>query len=609
MFQGWEMGGESWGYWYFARVFSETGSFVVIDRSPLYILYLNLFNWLPYPISVNVEYLVTTTITVIAIVTFFHRYLGTWIALFAAFIWLPYLQTQEPPVQKLALAFSLAAIMLRNKNNERFYFTTSYAFLLLSYLCRQTYLLLIIIFLAADIFRAIRRDGGIKAWFSWRPKLATDWPIIIVIGLFFWFLSSQSLSPWNNVQFSNTEWFPGNSKSMASEGALQAFNTIYILIKYGTFVGHDFYFTNQEAFSGATSSFGMVIANPELFAEIIFHNLKTLAHIIMGFIWFPKTGFVFFDYLLTLLFFTAIIYGAFRAAHDWNTKVLLFSGFVLVGVTIIAMPKSRYMFPLIPIFIMAHSWYGKKLVLYIIKLYPNDQKLFKSFLLIMIIICILSSLLYTITDASTHPVRHNLLLISSIFAFAFAIILFTVSKYAKSNLKNRLRLFVLSLPILILLCWSSIDNLFIWVKTPNIIADNIKTNKIQLLENKNGVSYKATYSKLQEITCDCRGIMSFDPLFLGAFLDIPLNRIYAIWEIPPFGNLNNSTYNGLNPSRIDCILISTPSENEVGFGTNAQIRYQNYLKPYVNQLKSIGAVTHTIPNFGKAIVLRGYIGK
>ena len=118
MFQGWEMGGESWGYWYFAKVFSKTGSFVVIDRSPLYILYLNLFNWLPYPISVNAEYLVTTTITVIVIVVFSQRYLSTWIALLAALIWLPYLQTAEPPVQKLALAFSLAAIMLRNKKNE-----------------------------------------------------------------------------------------------------------------------------------------------------------------------------------------------------------------------------------------------------------------------------------------------------------------------------------------------------------------------------------------------------------------------------------------------------------------------------------------------------------
>ncbi len=608
MFQGWEMTSESWGYWYFARVFSETGGFIVIDRSPLYILYLNLFNWLPYPISVNVEYLVTTTFTMIVIVIFSQRYLGKWIALFAAFAWLPYLQTGEPPVQKLALAFSLMAIMLRNKNNERIYLTTSYAFLLLSYLFRQTYLILIFLLFVADIYRIIRRDGGIKALISWRPKLATDWPFVIVIGIIFWFLFSQSTSPWNNVWYSSTEWFPGNAKSMASGGALQHFNWIYIQNIYGTFVGHDFYFTNKEAFSGATNSLGMLLANPVLFAEIIFHNLKNLVPG-MGFIWLPKTGFVIFDFLLMHLLFIAIIYGSFRAARDWNTKVLLFSSLVLVGLTLLAMPKSRYMFPLIPIFIMSLSWYGKILVIYIKKLNPNDQKLFKNFSLFMVIIFILSLLLFTITDVSSHQFRYYFFLFCSLFAFVFAFIFYIISKCAKNNLNNRLRLILLSLPILTLLCWSSIDNLIIWAKLPNKIASDITMNKIQLLENRNEVSFKATYSKVQEAICDCKGIMSLESTFLGAFFDVPLNKIYDIWEIPPFGDLNNSPYKKLNPKRVDCILISKALETEVGMGTNVQIRYQNYIKPYVNKLKSIGAVTYTIPNFGQAIVLRGYIRK
>ena len=113
MFSSWEMGGETWCYWYFARVFAETGGFIVPDRSPLYTLYLNLFTWLPYPASVTAEYLVTTSITVIALVAFFRSYLGIWLALLAACIWIPYLQMNEPPVQKLALASSLVAVLLR----------------------------------------------------------------------------------------------------------------------------------------------------------------------------------------------------------------------------------------------------------------------------------------------------------------------------------------------------------------------------------------------------------------------------------------------------------------------------------------------------------------
>jgi hypothetical protein len=282
---------------------------------------------------------------------------------------------------------------------------------------------------------------------------------------------------------------------------------------------------------------------------------------------------------------------------------------VLVGLTVIAMPKLRYMFTLIPILIMSLSWYGKIIGIYIKKLNPNDQKLFKNFSLFMVIIFILSLLLYKSTDVSAHPFRYYFFLICSLIAFVFAFIFFIISKYAKNKLINRLRLILLSLPILMLFCWSSIGNLFIWARLPNKIVSDVTMNKIQLLHNRNGVSFKATYSKVQEVICDCRGIMSFEPTFLGAFSDTPLNKIYDIWEIPPFGDLNKSPYKGLNPNRIDCILISTPSETAVGEGTNMQIRYQNYLKPYVNRLKSIGAVTYTIPNFGEAIVLRGSFRK
>jgi hypothetical protein len=36
-----EISGETWGYWFFARYFAETGDFISADRSPLYTLYLN----------------------------------------------------------------------------------------------------------------------------------------------------------------------------------------------------------------------------------------------------------------------------------------------------------------------------------------------------------------------------------------------------------------------------------------------------------------------------------------------------------------------------------------------------------------------------------------
>ena len=87
MFNHWEIGGETWGYWFFSRVLSEGGGFVLFDRSPLYTIYLNAFRWIGYPTSVSIEYVVTTFITLFSIVLLFRRFIGLWTAVFGGLWW------------------------------------------------------------------------------------------------------------------------------------------------------------------------------------------------------------------------------------------------------------------------------------------------------------------------------------------------------------------------------------------------------------------------------------------------------------------------------------------------------------------------------------------
>ena len=115
-------------------------------------------------------------------------------------------------------------------------------------------------------------------------------------------------------------------------------------------------------------------------------------------------------------------------------------------------------------------------------------------------------------------------------------------------------------------------------------------------------SIKAAYPELLKVTNGCKGILSLESLFFGAFTALPLNKIYSPWEIPPFGSLHDSSYEGLNPDRIDCVLISSDLATGVGAGTNIQIRYQNFVKPYINNLRSIGAITYDIDGFGQVVV-------
>ena len=122
-------------------------------------------------------------------------------------------------------------------------------------------------------------------------------------------------------------------------GSVQNFNWRYIELKYGTFEGHDFYFTNREAFGGATSMWGMLLANPHLVLRIVIRNLMGLGSAMMADIWVPNMGIRFIEYLFKFALLAGVIYGAFRSSHNWPTKILLFGSLALVGITVISIPK------------------------------------------------------------------------------------------------------------------------------------------------------------------------------------------------------------------------------------------------------------------------------
>ena len=96
--------------------------------------------------------------------------------------------------------------------------------------------------------------------------------------------------------------------------------------------------------------------------------------------------------------------------------------------------------------------------------------------------------------------------------------------------------------------------------------------------------------------------MTSEHKYIGAFMNISLKKVYDIWEIPPFGNYNNSTYKGLHLDRIDCLLISNGLVLPAVGPTNGYIRYKNYLEPYSKYLQENGAKTYVIPKYGTVII-------
>lgn len=359
----WEPSGETWGYWYFARVFAESAQFAIPDRGPLYTLYLNGFRWLGYPTSVIVEFLVTSTIAVAALVGLLRRYLGLGVAVFAALLWVPFLETSEPPVQKLALACSCWAVVARGavESRTRFRLVLSYAVLGLGYMFRATHAIFIVVFATWDALRLLR-EGGVRALGpAMRPRWG-DWPVGVVIVLSIWFALMQSPNPWNNAWFASTTYFPVDGKSLAAGSFLQAFNWKYIETRYGTFEGHDFYFTNQEAFGGARDIVGAIRANPRFVLEQVGRNGRDLITLVAGMTevarlcsWCSHPGY--FAALLLVL----ICYGAFRAAKDEAMALFVVGNVLLMGIPVLVnLPKQRLMFPFVPILILSAWWYATR---------------------------------------------------------------------------------------------------------------------------------------------------------------------------------------------------------------------------------------------------------
>lgn len=548
LFSGWEMGGETWGYWFFARVFSETGRFIIFDRSPLYVLYLNLFTWLPYPHSVTVEYVVTTVICVLALYLFFSKFISRNLALLAACLWIPLLQAAEPPVQKLALACSLLAVILREKDN-RFRIVASYSLLLFAYAFRQTYITFFLIFVLFDGLRLIK-TGNIKKILYWRPVLKTDWPILLTLGLFIWFAFFQSPSPWNNVWFTDTQWFPNAGKSMLDGGGIQSINWIYIQNTYGSFEGHDFYFTNQEAFGGASSFFEALFYNPVFSFAYLYTNLKTLVIVLTEPFFIPCFGVNYTFYLSKLISLVLLGYGAFRAAITSHKKLFLLASLAVLFTLVLSIPKTRYIVPAIPIYVMAVSWYSMQARAWLEKGYPN----------------------------------------------------LIIDNFKNEYIKRRIRYLVQLLPAVLLLFWVSSSSFTFWVNTADNIARSFPKGEYNILENE-GYSMKRNYDYFITLTRDCEGIISLEPLFFGAFLPIESTKVYSIWEIPPFGVLDDSYYQGLHPSRVDCVLVSHYLQNDIGYATNIRLRYQGYIEPYVEQIIMQGATAHDIPNYGIAYII------
>lgn len=589
-----EISGETWGYWFFARVLSESGEFVAPDRSPLYTLYLSGFRWLGYPLAVTVEQVVSGVVVVLAIITLLRRDLGLGVAVIGGLVWLPFLQFAEPPLQKLGLACIIWGLVARRSTNPRFALTASYLLFFVAYLSRPTFAVFILLFAAWDIWRVVRGGMGRDLLDSVRSRksiLTLGLPLVLVIASLSWFGLSQSSHRWNTPGFATTTWSPiGNDTSLASGHLIQGWNVRYIEQEYGSFEDRDWYFTNQELFDGAASPGEALRSNPGFILGLTLSNIKPFVTAIAK---FTELRYAPFLRVWDVLLIVALLAALYGAARDTDTRIFVIASILVLAVSAAVIPdKQRHFVVAVPLLLLAATWVGAQSK----SLMSENSRFSASMLLWAGIAGVVLTLLYYALRAAfaPQPGLRTLWAVLAMLGASAPVLMAGLYRYGRIRSLRWVGLAVMVLPVVLLANGSTG-----WAE----LVDDIRQGTITVLEDSGAVSMKASFTSLEPLVENCEGVMALEHAFVAAFMDIPLERVYDIMEIPPFGRLGDSEYDGLRPDRIDCVLVSERMATAIGAGSNVQIRYEGYIEPYVKELKEMGARVYSVDRFGEVIVL------
>lgn len=539
---------DSWGYWYFAKELTKGGSSVIVDRGPIYVAYLALFSWIDYPSSIDLSAFVSVLIFSSAFIVLFSRFVSNVISALCIVIWLPFIRGSEPMAQFLgfALIFLVAKLRSLKLDNKAMYVFYAYPALLLAYLCRPSFLVFILIYGICDCYLMVKE----KSERGRTSRLISSYHLWLSIGLtavILYYISRQSSSPWNNVWFADTVWFPNNGKSLFNGGGIQSLNWMYNQLTLGNAEGADMYHTNITAFGGNPTYLGAALNNPILFLKIIIHNTWELIPTLVSQTWIPYIP-RYEMWGLRAALLTYILISAYQYCNKNNMLIIFVGGFLILISTILNVPKDRYVSPMIFI---------------------------------------------TFTSA-IQTVDNLRAMRKTIYIFDKGVLLY-ISKGLRNYLGESLA------PILITLTVAA----YAGMNFRTGYSEIVRAAFSQPIKSDDGFSLRRAHPTLTYLNTSCKGTMTLESTFFAAFIEKEGQHTYGVFEIPPFGRLHGNSYAGLNSSRVDCIFISHELRAGVGAGTTYDTRYRDYIAPYARELLNNGGIEVKIPNYGAMIRASG----
>jgi len=530
-------GTHSWYAWMFARIFLETGEFTIMGRSPLYTVYAAVFLPLGYPVGPALARFIEGLFIFGGVYFLLKPYIGRALAVFGTAVWLPGIMEQEGIVLGLAIGCFCWAFALRHGSPTRFRLALSYALLITAVMFRINFIVLPLAVAFYDMAFGVYRAGFRLSLKRLVPKPA-DWPLALCICLWVVFSSFQSDHKWNNGYSGDIQWLGAQDRSLGIAAQLGAFAHWVIVNRYdGDFDNHDIYLIAENDLKDLRS-LPDVFKYPEILKGHLIRNIQ----------------------IINVVQERTDIGRALVDAAKW-----------------IGNHKFAY-----PVF---YSLLGFGLFAFYRRLPSPLEK--RQYLEILGATAVLFAPLIMV-----WPVSRYYYFIAPVFILGAAGLgrlladrLMPTDAAVPHGTRCTARAALLALPVLVFSSGTSTA-----IATFKSAVEAPPWQRPYLVHETMGGHLK----EVREILKDCRGMMmTNDYRVLAAFSDIPFDRLFTIFEIPPFGSYGDSVYDGLRPDRINCVYIS---EREVQPGTKSMTskwsRNKDYLVPYVAYLKSKGAKTY-----------------
>ena len=559
-----EVGTETWKVWVAASILSETGRFADITMGPLYYVYLLLFKNLDYPLSVDLEYVVTHLFCYASLHVLLRNFLPLWCSLLLICAWVPIISPIESTryvagMSFLSLHFAVSGRGLYGKG-------VSPPFLVMAILCHWGYLFFGIGHVLGFLATKLRRAADIPTSRYTKSQEAVCLSIKFLLALLvFLVVAFPSARADNNAFMIDYKYLPIPLKSYSDIYFFQHGNWKYVQRHYpkDAWLQQDWYFTHREAFDGAQTILEAIRKKPQVVLENVSTNaipvLLIPARYILGTAASKELPLSVVWFLVATVIFALGIAGYFETlwkARDFPALLSIILGSsALLSFFLLASTSQRHSLSLLPIGLLALVNVDKGLIFFRWTWWP--------------VVASSERATHEVPAERIEPRSVKLALVCFGAAAAFIITAVSSSHYPTSFLSH---------------------------------AKAVIRGDGWLIGTSEGradvVILKRSYGKLLSLLNREDKVLALESTWLKSFAGINLDNVFDAFTLPPFKVEDDSQ--GKFFESLDYIFVSYDWVRPVAsISTQGYLRYQLSVEPFLEKsLKNNEWTVEEVPYYG-----------